>query len=35
MIKSKIATDLKFINQIGSTLSPKEKLNLELALLKL
>jgi radial spoke head protein 9 len=35
MLKARIATDLKFVNQIGSTLSPREKLSLGLALLKL
>ena len=35
MLKSRIATDLRFMNQIGSTLSSHEKLQLELALLKL
>lgn len=30
-----ISTELKFVNQIGQTLSTEERLNLEMALIKL
>lgn len=32
---SNLSSDLKFVNRIGQTLSPDERINLEIAVLKL
>ena len=32
---SRLASDLKFVNRVGQTLSPQERITLELAVLKL